>query len=88
MLDQNTDRMWYVIGAVLIGAAIIFAATALFGDADSGIFGKITELLNGENGLLGKAAEQAEQIEAGGAGDGAPEGAINLFSNIKHMPWI
>lgn len=24
MLDQNTDRMWYVIGAVLIGAAIIF----------------------------------------------------------------
>lgn len=24
MLDQNTDRMWYVIGAVIIGAAIIF----------------------------------------------------------------
>jgi len=23
MLDQNTDRMWYVIGAVLIGAAIL-----------------------------------------------------------------
>lgn len=23
MLDQNTDRMWYVIGAVIIGAAII-----------------------------------------------------------------
>lgn len=23
MLDQNTDRIWYVIGAVLIGAAII-----------------------------------------------------------------
>lgn len=24
MLDQNTDRMWYVIGAVIIGAALIF----------------------------------------------------------------
>lgn len=23
MLDQNTDRMWYVIGAVIIGAAIV-----------------------------------------------------------------
>lgn len=23
MLDQNTDRLWYVIGAVLIGAAVI-----------------------------------------------------------------
>lgn len=23
MLDQNTDRMWYVIGAVILGAAII-----------------------------------------------------------------
>lgn len=24
MLDQNTDRMWYVIGAVIVGAALIF----------------------------------------------------------------
>ena len=26
MLDQNTDRMWFVIGAVIIGAASIFIA--------------------------------------------------------------
>lgn len=26
MLDQNTDRMWYVIGAVIVGAAIIALA--------------------------------------------------------------
>ena len=26
MLDQNTDRMWFVIGAVIVGAAIIFIA--------------------------------------------------------------
>ncbi len=30
MLDQNTDRMWYVIGAIVIGAAIIAAALFLF----------------------------------------------------------
>lgn len=30
MLDQNTDRMWYVIGAVLIGAALILGANTLF----------------------------------------------------------
>lgn len=30
MLDQNTDRMWFVIGAVLIGAGLIAAANLLF----------------------------------------------------------
>lgn len=30
MLDQNTDRMWFVIGAVLIGAGLIAAANILF----------------------------------------------------------
>ena len=33
MLDQNTDRMWYVIGAVLIGAAIIFGMNTLMPEA-------------------------------------------------------
>ena len=26
MLDQNTDRMWYVIGALVVGAGIILLA--------------------------------------------------------------
>lgn len=30
MLDQNTDRMWYVIGAVLLGGLIIAGASGLF----------------------------------------------------------
>ena len=37
MLDQNTDRMWYTIGAVLIGAAIIFGANSLFPSAFASI---------------------------------------------------
>jgi|SRR5699024_8379175 len=40
MLDQNTDRMWYVIGAVLIGAAIIFGMNTLMPNA----FASVTEL--------------------------------------------
>ena len=32
MLDQNTDRMWYVIGAVLVGAAIVLIIHGSFGD--------------------------------------------------------
>lgn len=30
MLDQNTDRLWYVIGAVLVGAALILSANTFF----------------------------------------------------------
>lgn len=30
MLDQNTDRMWFVIGAVIVGAAIIALANLMF----------------------------------------------------------
>ncbi len=30
MLDQNTDRMWYVIGAIVIGAAIIAMGLNIF----------------------------------------------------------
>jgi len=30
MLDQNTDRMWFVIGALVVGAGIILLANSLF----------------------------------------------------------
>ncbi len=33
MLDQNTDRMWYVIGAIVIGAAIIAMGLNIFSDS-------------------------------------------------------
>lgn len=40
MLDQNTDRLWYVIGAVLLGAAIILllngTAPQIFGQVAGG----------------------------------------------------
>ncbi len=33
MLDQNTDRMWYVIGAIVIGAAIIAMGLNIFSES-------------------------------------------------------
>ena len=39
MLDQNTDRMWFVIGAVIVGAAIIFIANGTIPE----IFASVTD---------------------------------------------
>ena len=47
MLDQNTDRMWFVIGAVIVGAAIIFIANGtlptLFASVSDNFDGKADE---------------------------------------------
>lgn len=46
MLDQNTDRMWYVIGAVLIGAAIILGMNTFMPKAFASVtdsFSQVTE---------------------------------------------
>jgi len=43
MLDQNTDRMWFVIGALVVGAGIILLASSLFPQ----MFKNITNTFNG-----------------------------------------
>ena len=43
MLDQNTDRMWFVIGALVVGAGIILLANKLFPT----MFETITTTFNG-----------------------------------------
>lgn len=43
MLDQNTDRMWYVIGAVIVGAAII----ALVNGSLPQLFANVTDSFEG-----------------------------------------
>ena len=45
MLDQNTDRMWYVIGAVLIGAAIIFGMNTLMPEAFASVGDNVNTLI-------------------------------------------
>ena len=39
MLDQNSDRMWFVIGALVVGAGIILVANKSIPD----IFSKVTD---------------------------------------------
>ena len=46
MLDQNTDRMWYVIGAVLIGAAIIFGMNTLMPNAFASVGDNMFDLID------------------------------------------
>lgn len=70
MLDQNTDRMWFVIGAVLIGAAIIFAANLLF---DNVIMDAISGFMNG---LLDTAETYTDKIPD------AATPTINLIKGI------
>ena len=43
MLDQNTDRMWYVIGALVVGAGIILLANKALPE----VFANITNSFNG-----------------------------------------
>lgn len=37
MLDQNTDRTWWMIGAVLVGAALVYAANAAYPEVFSSV---------------------------------------------------
>src|SRR5699024_8856545 len=46
MLDQNTDRMWYVIGAVLIGAAIIFGMNTLMPEAFASVGSSFNDVID------------------------------------------
>lgn len=62
MLDQNTDRLWYVIGAILVGAAIVLllngAAPQLFasvGDTFEDVWGSTEDdiqQITGKENLL------------------------------------
>lgn len=53
MLEQNTDRSYFMIGAVIIAAILIAGATYIFRDvlftADTGLIPKLI------NGIFGKA---------------------------------
>lgn len=36
MLESNTDRIYFVIGAIIVGALLIVGASLIFGDAEGG----------------------------------------------------
>ena len=74
MLDQNTDRMWFVIGAVLIGAGLIAAANIFFPEVFASIKGSFT-------GMMDKAAEGLDTVEFN-PGPGTPTDPVTPTINL------
>lgn len=69
MLDQNTDRMWMVIGAIVVGAAIIGVVSLAFPQMMNNIIGKFTTMLNGS-------------FKAPKIGEGVGSAAINVIGSL------
>jgi len=59
MLEANTDRSYFMIGAVVVAAILIAGAVFLF-NADSGVLADIKTSLSG---LTGKASTAVGTIE-------------------------
>ena len=68
MLDQNTDRMWYVIGAVIVGAAIILilngTAPQIFASVVETFKGKTEEVTTITDGIGPKARNVRQLTDA------------------------
>ena len=47
MLDQNTDRMWYVIGALVVGAGIILLANKAMPEFFANVTSSFSEVVSG-----------------------------------------
>lgn len=67
MLDQNTDRMWYVIGAVIVGAGIILLANkvmpelfASVGESMTGALDKDTIQVTEDFEVIGESNQDTE----------------------------
>lgn len=63
MLEQNTDRTWWMIGALVVGLAIILAVKTAFPEFVDTVMdtvkNKMTEIMNGE----GKAVAFADTFK-------------------------
>lgn len=59
MLDQNTDRMWYVIGALVVGAAIILIANGTLPQ----MFASVTQRFETVTGRATDGALDAAGVE-------------------------
>ena len=69
MLDQNTDTMWFVIGAVIVGAAIIFIANGTLPD----IFASVADSFEDVASEATSVVEDIEPIQ-----DIDSEGYMNM----------
>lgn len=98
MLDQNTDRLWYVIGAVLLGAAIVLLLNGslpqIFGQV-AGTYKELTDEVTGQEPI-----DYASLIDTGVTlSDGVSwkedgeytyngENSVTFSSDAEHMGGI
>lgn len=75
MLDQNTDRLWYVIGAVLIGAAIILLLNGSAPQIFAQVAGTYEDLTEGVTDEIDKGTITEEDL--------VELGQINDFSDLR-----
>lgn len=66
MLDQNTDRMWYVIGAVLVGASIILLANKTMPQLFASVAGSFENLTNQTTDVIGEMHVNVNNLLANG----------------------
>lgn len=72
MLDQNTDRMWFVIGALVVGAGIILLANEVFPKMFGDISETMANVVNDASGLLDESEESNNIVWASSS---------NIFNN-------
>lgn len=73
MLDSNTDRSYFMIGAVIVGAIIIGAAAWIFGEfifAEDG--GALTNMLKNMFSAAGESIDKIGTGTPGSGGGGTP----------------
>ncbi len=76
MLDQNTDRMWYVIGAIVIGAVIIAMGLNIFSESFDSVDGMMASLTD-------MAGDNIASIHGGIYTDDEID---NLINNESYIP--
>lgn len=85
MLDQNTDRMWYVIGAVLIGAAIVLILNGSVPD----LFGQVASTYEEKTEEATGAMEAVVAGESTGGQHDSLEGYLlstyGTHPNLEHI---
>lgn len=62
MLDQNTDRMWYVIGALVVGAGIILLANNMVPDIFAKVTGSMENIVTNNIGMVKKVRVGGENL--------------------------
>ncbi len=51
-MEQNTDRMYWTVGIIVLGAVVIAVAAKLFPELATEVVGKVTGILNGAPDII------------------------------------